>query len=104
MDEKQIEEKIHQATDWWAEHNLGTRVSLITFTLLLIVVILYPMLAPAKEIVVKGVPHLVVKDIPHYDKIVGIVSDLAFWSFAVVTVGANTLLKLADAWIKVKGK
>jgi len=97
-----VEEVTTKVEDFWGKHNLGTRVGLITFIILLAIVILYPIFAPAKEIVVQGTTHLVSKEIPHYDKIVAIVSDLAFWAFAVVTVGANTLVKLADAWVKVK--
>jgi len=102
MTEEKIEKGIKEYNDWWAKHNFGTRVSLFTFILLLIIVVLYPFLAPAKEVIVDGVTTLVTKDIKHYDLILSTVTNTAFWGFAVVTVGANTLVKLADAWAKVK--
>lgn len=104
MSEDKMKDGIKKYNDWWATHNFGTRVSLITFILMFIVVIAYPFLAPAKEVIVDGVTTLVTKDIKHYDLILKTVTDTAFWGFAVVTVGANTLVKLADAWVKVKGK
>jgi len=104
MNEDKTIDGIEKYNDWWATHNFGTRISLITFILMFIIVIAYPFLVPAKEVIVEGVATLVTKNIEHYDLILKTVTDTAFWGFAVVTVGANSLVKLADAWVKVKGK
>ena len=102
MSEEKVEEGIKKFDDWWAEHNFSTRFSIIVFILMFIIVALYPFLAPAKEVMVDGVKTLVSRDIKHYDLILKTVTDTAFWAFAAVTIGPNTLVKLADAWAKVK--
>lgn len=80
--------------DFWAKHRLGTRISLVSFVLVYILTALLPFVWPALS---------TQKDIPSYDSLLSTTSETAFWAFAVVTVGANTLTHLADVWLKVKG-
>jgi len=103
MEDKKIEEGIKKYNDWWSEHNFGTRVSLITSLILLTIVVMYPFFAPTKEIVLEGIPHLVTKDISHYEGILSVTSENMLWQFMVVTLGANTIVKVAEVWAKFKG-
>lgn len=102
MEDDKIKDGIKKYNDWWAKYNFGTRISLMTSLILLVIVVIYPLLAPATEIVVKGVPHLVTKEIAHYDKIILAVSDNMLWQFMVVTLGANTIVKVAEVYTKYK--
>ena len=101
--EKTIEETIHKAQDWWATHNFGTRITLMTFLLLTFLIVLIPFMFPTMYTDVKGVNTEVARVIPHYALILTASIEATLWAFIIVTVGPNTIGKIAEAWVKYKG-
>jgi hypothetical protein len=78
--------------DFWAKHNIGTRISLVTFILIYAVVAIYAMMFGVKA------------NDSVYTNILSTVSYIAFLGFAVVTLGVNGVKIVMDGIAKIKGK
>lgn len=85
-----VEEVFIKNKDWWNKHNFGTRFSLMIFLFTFVAVVIYSVTNPEKASKIENV--------------VSISGDLALYAFIIVSVGANTLVKLGELYVKAKGK
>jgi len=103
MDEDKVLETVEKAQDWWSEHNFGTRITLVVFLIITFMVVVIPFISPTSTTVIDGKTVVVARDIPHYALILEASFEATLWAFIIVTVGPNTIGKIADAWVKYKG-
>jgi len=103
MKDEEMVNKIAKAQDWWSHHNFGTRVTLMVLLLLTTVTILVPIIFNTSTVLVNGIVTEVPRNIPNYDIILSSIVQSTAWAFVVVTVGPNTIGKVAEAWVNFKG-
>lgn len=103
MEEDKVTKTIGKVQDWWSKHNFGTRVTLMVLLILTTIVILIPMIFPTYTVMVNGEAKEVIRTVPHYDIILPAIVQATAWAFVVVTIGPNTIGKVAEAWVKFKG-
>ena len=102
MEVNKVEETIKKAQDWWGEHNFGTRITLMTLLILTTITVLVPILTPVAVVTLNGLETVVPRTIPHYESIISLIIQATAWAFVVVTVGPNTIGKVAEAWMQFR--
>ena len=101
--ENKIQETIEKAQDWWSRHNFGTRITLMTLLILTTITIIVPFVLPTTTHVIDNKTLEVARVIPHYNLILSAIVEATLWAFIIVTIGPNTIGKVAEAWVKYKG-
>jgi len=94
MDNKKVvelAEKIenYEANDWWAQHNMTSRIISLSSVLMLIIVVIY---------------GLIGKENPNYELILVTLSDVTLYITLAIVLGVNGLSKVFDALGKLKKK
>jgi len=110
MDEKN-EQKLtafQKVDDWYAKHNFGTRLSMMVFIGMYILVVAstvdYSVFESIDSNATKAVTETLATNAnPSNLELVKIVGYFAFGAMILITLGDNALTKIGDIIIKLKG-